>query len=127
MDVFSLTFLADENFPYDSVKLLRKKGFKVISVLEESSSEKDINILNRAVKEDLVILTFDKDFGELIFKRKAKSPRGIFLFRLWRFLPEDPANILLDVLTDKELRLEEFLKEKFFIVKENNSIRFTKI
>ena len=72
-----MRFLANENFPELSIKILRNEGFKIYSVVEETPGEKDINILKRAQNNNLVILTFDKDYGELIFQHKVYIPAGV--------------------------------------------------
>ena len=61
-----MKFLADENFPFTSVKLLRISGWNIAYIAETNSGVKDIFILKKAVKENLIILTFDRDYGELI-------------------------------------------------------------
>ena len=62
-----MRFLANENFPLTSVRLLRQAGHDVVSITEETPGVADDHILARAVIEDRIILTFDRDYGELIF------------------------------------------------------------
>jgi predicted nuclease of predicted toxin-antitoxin system len=126
MDIFSLNFLADENFPLPSIKLLRANGLKVRSIIEEYPSIADVDVLNFAEKENLIILTFDKDFGELIFKKKISPPKGIFLFRLQKFSPEDPALVLLDLFRDNSINLNALINTKFFGVISDSSFRLEK-
>ena len=65
-----MKFLANENFPYPSIKVLRDNGLEVYSIGEESSGISDEVVLNRAVVEDLIILTFDRDYGERKVRRR---------------------------------------------------------
>jgi len=47
-----MVFLANENFPYPSIKILRDKGFEVISIGETLGGTKDTIVLEKAVKEN---------------------------------------------------------------------------
>ncbi len=85
------TFLADENIPLYVVKQLRKEGYKVISVTEEFAGLSDEKILELSSRNKWVIITFDKDFGELIYKQKSNKPYGIILMRV---TPKSPEYIL---------------------------------
>lgn len=96
-----INFLANENFPLKSIKLLRTTGYKVISILEENPGEKDEEILKKANKEKLIILTFDRDYGELIYHYKFPVPGGVIYFRFEPETPEEPGKILLSLLKKK--------------------------
>ncbi len=48
-----MDFLADENFPLSSIKLLRNAGYNVASVIEEIPGAKDSDILKRASSQTL--------------------------------------------------------------------------
>ena len=61
-------FLANENFPRPSIIILREKGFSISSVQEEFQGISDEEVIKIAVEKKLIILTFDRDYGELIFK-----------------------------------------------------------
>ena len=95
-----MNFLANENFPLASIRLLRDAGYKVISVIEETPGAKDIEVLKRANQEKLIILTFDRDYGELIYKYKLPVPYGLLYFRFAPETPEDPGRILLRILRE---------------------------
>ena len=100
-----MIFLANENIPLASIKLLRNKGYSVISILEENPGEKDKEILKRANKEKLIILTFDRNYGELIYRYRLPVPLGIVYFRFEPKNPEEPSRILLAALKNKKLEL----------------------
>jgi predicted nuclease of predicted toxin-antitoxin system len=74
--------LANENFPLDAVEALRGAGHDVTWIRTDAPGGKDPDILNRAVNEQRVLLTFDKDFGELAFQFGLPASCGIMLFRL---------------------------------------------
>jgi predicted nuclease of predicted toxin-antitoxin system len=77
-----MRFLANENFPLDAVEALRQKGHDVIWIRTESPGISDPEVLSRAQAEDRILLTFDKDFGELAFRIKLPATSGIILFRI---------------------------------------------
>jgi predicted nuclease of predicted toxin-antitoxin system len=69
-------FLANENFPRPSTDLLRENGFHVVSIQEKSAGASDEAVLQKAIEQDLIILTFDRDYGELIFRYAQQNPPG---------------------------------------------------
>ena len=95
-----MVFLADENFQIDSVIILRVAGFEVDSIQESSPSLDDISILDLAVTSSSVLLTFDRDFGDLIFNHQLPAPREIVYFRFNPLTSEEPARMLLDLIPE---------------------------
>jgi predicted nuclease of predicted toxin-antitoxin system len=83
--------LADENIPLYVVKQLRKEGYQIIPVAEKFAGSSDEKILELSSRNKWVIITFDKDFGELIYKQKSSKPYGIILLRV---TPKSPEYIL---------------------------------
>lgn len=77
-----MKFLADENIPLLVVEQLQQEGVDVISQSIVTPGATDEDILIRAVMEQRVLITLDKDFGELIFKSQKKSS-GIILLRIY--------------------------------------------
>jgi len=77
-----MLFLANENFPGDAVVSLRMHGNDVAWVREDSPGLSDIEVLKRAQDEDRILITFDKDFGELAFRYGLPASCGIILFRI---------------------------------------------
>lgn len=75
-------FLANENFPFDAVEALRQNGHDVAWIRVDSPGISDPEVLSRAQKENRILLTFDKDFGELAFRSKLSATTGIILFRI---------------------------------------------
>jgi predicted nuclease of predicted toxin-antitoxin system len=67
-------FLANENFPRPSTILLREKGFTVKSIQEDSPGIEDPEVMQLASYLNLIILTFDSDYGELIFRYAKDNP-----------------------------------------------------
>ncbi len=77
-----MRILANENFPGDAVTALRQQGHDVAWVRIDAPGSSDIEILERAQRENRIVLTFDKDFGELAFRSGLPALSGIILFRI---------------------------------------------
>ncbi|MDQ3004439.1 MAG: DUF5615 family PIN-like protein [Chloroflexota bacterium] len=77
-----MRLLANENFPLDAVEALRANGPDVVWVREDARGSNDEQVLARAQQEDRILVTFDKDFGELAFRTKLPSTSGVILFRI---------------------------------------------
>ncbi len=74
-----MDFLANENFPLPSVHRLRGAGHEVAAIASEEPGLPDERVLERAVAKSRVILTFDRDYGRLIFdlglaRRTRRAP-----------------------------------------------------
>jgi predicted nuclease of predicted toxin-antitoxin system len=103
-----MNFLSDENFPQLSSQLLATNGHHVRLASAMLQGMPDIKLLKEAVEKEEILLTFDKDFGELIFRENLPNPPGIILFRLRSYLPEDPALIILETLQQNILSFPGF-------------------
>lgn len=101
-----MRFLANENFPIDSVRRLREAGHDVVSVGEDIPGAKDEEVLSLAAREDRVLLTFDRDYGELIYRRGMVSPGGLVYLRFVPLTPVHPAEIVLGLEQVEGLRIE---------------------
>jgi predicted nuclease of predicted toxin-antitoxin system len=77
-----MRILANENFPGDAVAKLRQSGHDVAWVRTDAPGMSDQEVLKRAEDEDRVLITFDKDFGELAFRARLPASSGIVLFRV---------------------------------------------
>jgi predicted nuclease of predicted toxin-antitoxin system len=77
-----MRFLANENLPGDAVAALERAGHDVVWVRTAAPGSTDGSILAWAVREDRVLLTFDKDFGELAWRFGLPAASGIVLLRL---------------------------------------------
>jgi len=76
-----LRFVVDESTGRAVADFLRASGCDVVGVSETMPEADDADILSLAVREDRIVVTNDKDFGELVF-RSGKRHAGILLFRL---------------------------------------------
>ena len=73
--------LADENIAAGLVRELRNQGFEVTYIAESQSGLTDPDILALARQHGLCVVTEDRDFGELVFRRQLQTV-GIILLRL---------------------------------------------
>ncbi len=73
-------YLLDENVPYRVIIDLREQDINVKSVLELIPGSSDKEIISFANYNNYVVVTFDSDFGELIFREKL-SNQGVLYFR----------------------------------------------
>jgi predicted nuclease of predicted toxin-antitoxin system len=93
-----MRFLADENVPAASVRRLRAEGHDVASASEDAPGARDADVLARAAAEGRVVLTFDRDYGELLYRRAAPAPPGVVYLRFRPAHPEEPAERVLALL-----------------------------
>lgn len=77
-----MRFLANENFPGDAVRELTRAGHDVVWVRKDAPGLSDHEVLERATKEQRILLRFDKDFGELVWRSNLPATCGLILFRL---------------------------------------------
>jgi len=76
-----MMFLADEDFPGIAVHWLREGGYDVVWARTQMPGSSDSVLLAAAQKDARVVLTCDKDFGELAFHWGLPASCGVVLFR----------------------------------------------
>lgn len=76
-----MRFVADEGVDRQIVDRLRGEGHQAFSVAEAEAGMTDGEVLQLAAQGDAVLVTADKDFGELVF-RLHQSSNGVLLLRL---------------------------------------------
>lgn len=96
-----MRLLADQNVARSVVDTLRSGGYDVEWVQESQPGRSDPALLQYAVSEERVILTFDKDFGTLAFNTGVPASCGIILVRLTPTAPGTLANRLVDILSER--------------------------
>ncbi len=77
-----MRILANENFPGDAVRALQQRGHDVVWIRADAPGARDVDILARAQREERIVITFDKDFGELAFRSGLPASSGVVLFRI---------------------------------------------
>jgi predicted nuclease of predicted toxin-antitoxin system len=93
--------IADENITRSVIQGLRDRVYDVLSVKESMRGIDDPAILQRAEAEQRLVITQDKDFGELTFKHRFPATCDIVLFRLSAAGPADDNQRMLDVMQSR--------------------------
>jgi predicted nuclease of predicted toxin-antitoxin system len=75
-----LRFLADESCDFAVVRALRSAGHDVVAVAEISPGAEDAQILHLASQQQRIVITEDKDFGQLVFAF-GKNTQGVIFLR----------------------------------------------
>jgi len=96
-----MKILADENCPGDLVDALQSAGHDVAWVRADARGSNDSAILARAQVEGRLILTFDKDFGELAFRTRLPAASGIIFCRLHGLPPPRVVAIVLAAVNSR--------------------------
>ncbi len=108
-----MRFLANENFPDPSILLLRDAGHDVRSVRTDHPGISDQQVITFAQAENRIILTFDKDYGELIFKGGITSPPAVLFLRYRGRDPKAAAALIHDAL-----KAGTILESRFTVIEE---------
>jgi predicted nuclease of predicted toxin-antitoxin system len=96
-----MRILANVNFPLDAVEALRQQGHDVAWVRADAPGSSDQAVLQRAQNENRIVVTFDKDFGELAFRAKLPASSGIILFRISTASPQPLAYAAVAALNSR--------------------------
>jgi predicted nuclease of predicted toxin-antitoxin system len=88
-----VNLLADESIDRQIVDLLRQDGHLVHYVAEMEPGISDDTVLNLANQNEAILLTADKDFGELVF-RQHRLTLGVVLVRLTGMSPDLKAQVV---------------------------------
>jgi len=94
--------LADENIPARAIDALRDAGCDVLSIREHAPESADDEVLRIAVAQGRILLTFDRDYGELIFGQRHAAPPSVFYFRTFPVGPREVSDAVLSLLADAE-------------------------
>ena len=115
-----MRFLVDESTGPVVANWLIEKGHDVLSVYEGLRGKPDEEVLERGVEERRIVITNDKDFGEMIY-REGHAHQGVILLRLGDERSANKIAALERLLADHADRLAE----RFVVVTENR-IRISK-
>ena len=99
-----MILLADENIDQSIVTRLRLDGHEVLAVAELEPSLSDDRVLTLSGDRQRLLLTADKDFGDLVFRQQLVSA-GVILIRLEGFSTHAKAAIVSAALREHETRL----------------------
>ena len=90
-----MKFIANENIPLLSVTILQNYGLDIISVGKDYPGFLDEEIMDLAIKHNRIIITFDRDYGKLVFKKGFKPEAGIIYLRWIGYQPEEPEMLII--------------------------------
>lgn len=93
----ALTFLVDVGVGRAVEDLLRSLGYDIKAVRDINPSAKDCDILAIAVSESRMVITMDKDFGELVHKL-SKQHTGVLILRMEDARGAEKAEVVKDIL-----------------------------
>lgn len=88
-----MKFLVDESVDRQLVDQLRYDGHEIWYVAEMEPGIPDDDVLDRASNEKAILVTADKDFGELTYRQKRTS-MGVILIRLAGLSPAQKAELV---------------------------------
>jgi predicted nuclease of predicted toxin-antitoxin system len=88
---------------------LKENGYDVLSIGMDNPSIMDSEIMSIAINEERTILTFDRDYGELIFRHNYKTEKGVIYLRLDEYEPHQPGLIIEGILMNTEIDLTRAL------------------
>ena len=99
-----MNFLADENLDAQIVTRLRQDGYTVLYVVELDSGISDDEVLDMGNLNNCLLITADKDFGELVFRMKRVT-EGVILVRLAGISPDEKARIISSIINKHSSQL----------------------
>jgi predicted nuclease of predicted toxin-antitoxin system len=106
-----MRFVADESCDFAVVRALRSADYDVVAVAEISPRIGDDEVLRLARDGQRVLLTEDKDFGELVYTRGLESC-GVILFRFPAGRREAMARAAVDAVN----KMHDRLASRFIVV-----------
>ena len=84
----SLTIVADECVHRGIIAALRDAGYSVLAIAERGAGSTDGDVLALAVEIGEILITSDRDYGELVFRFRSPPPACILYMRVrtapWR-------------------------------------------
>lgn len=99
-----MRFLADENIPVASISLLRDAGNDVLAVAQEMRGADDGDVFDRAIREERIVFTFDRDFGRLVLEEsQSRRPTGLVLLRFVPRSASEPGEVLLSLIARPDI------------------------
>jgi predicted nuclease of predicted toxin-antitoxin system len=113
-----MRFLVDECTGPAVAQWLKEQGHQAFSVFDETPGAGDSDLVQKAFEGDWILVTNDKDFGELVVREK-RPHKGVILLRLQDERALNKINVLKQLLENYPDRL----KDQFVVVTETK-VRF---
>lgn len=99
-----MRFLADESCDFAVVRALRATGHEVVAVAEVSPRAEDEFVIDLAIRERSLLLTEDKDFGQLVYANK-RATGGVLFLRFPARARSDLPRAVVDLVRRRGKRL----------------------
>ena len=100
-----MNLIADESVDFGIISGLRKGGFEIYAIIEESPGITDQEVIEIAISRNGLLITEDKDFGELTYRLKHKH-KGILLIRLSDIPRKERINLVIELIKKYSDKLE---------------------
>lgn len=114
-----MRFLVDECVGTTVANFLKSENHTVFSVFDEWRGASDEELLKKSYLENYILVTSDKDFGEMIFKNQ-KPHKGIIFIRCSPNNFKQKIVVLTKLLTNYSDKIENN-----FVVVSNENVRIT--
>ncbi|MBI3307238.1 MAG: DUF5615 family PIN-like protein [Candidatus Omnitrophica bacterium] len=112
--------MADESCDFSVVSALREVGHDVLAIVEISPAAEDLAIIKLALKEKRILLTEDKDFGQLVHAHGQKIHAVVLI----RYPAQVRKNLARDIVRLATLHARKLTG--CFVVIEPGRIRFSR-
>jgi predicted nuclease of predicted toxin-antitoxin system len=115
-----ISFVVDEGVDKQITDRLTDLGFEVFSIATMMSGVSDVKVLDLANSKNSILVTSDKDFGELVFRRMLINS-GVILIRLAGIPISDKVEIVCSFICEHKKEIS-----KAFSVITKNGVRVRK-
>ena len=116
-----MRLVADESCDFTVIIGVRDAGHDVVSVTERMPGVEDEKVIELAASERRLLLTEDKDFGQLVFAA-AKENSGVILIRY----PASARSMLTEAVVKLLAERADTLYSRF-VVMEPGRVRVTQL
>lgn len=99
-----MKLLADESVDRPVIARLRHDGHEVAAIAEDSPGVADDKVLARAHGAGIVLLSADKDFGELVY-RQRRPHAGVLLLRLSGLSEDEKCELVARAIAERGAEL----------------------
>src|SRR5687767_15073304 len=99
-----MRFLADESCDFSVVRALRSAKHDVVAIAEVSPRADDDDVRERSVSDERILITEDKDFGQLVYASMRRTG-GVIFIRFPARARRNLAVAVLDVVRQRGERL----------------------
>jgi predicted nuclease of predicted toxin-antitoxin system len=102
-----MQFLNDESCDFAFVRALREAGHDVLLVGEITPRADDSDVIHLAQEQNRILLTEDKDFGQLVFASGTPSV-GVIFFRYPVIARQSVLESFMELVREKGEQLHQF-------------------